>query len=63
MKLLNLIIGSLFLSSGLFFVIIYLNLFVIGYTFFDFVYFIIRKGIIIFFILGVFILIKGRRRI
>lgn len=62
MKILNIIIGSFLISIGLFFVLIYLNLFAIGYTFFKFVYFIIRSGIILFFVTGIFIIYKGIRR-
>lgn len=61
MNILKVIIGCLFISIGLFFVIIYLNLFYIGYSFINFVYFIIRKGIIIFFIIGLFLIYKGMK--
>ncbi len=37
------IIGVILISIGLFFVIIYLNLLTIGYSFFDFVKFISRR--------------------
>ncbi len=57
----NILIGSIFLSIGLFFIIIYLNLLVIGYTFLEFVYFIIRSGIIVFIILGMFFIYRGMR--
>lgn len=62
MKFLNILLGSLLISFGLFFTIIYLNLLVIGYTFWEFVYFIIRSGIIVFYILGLFVLFMGRGR-
>ncbi len=42
-KLLMAVLGILFVSIGLFFCILYLNLFSFGYTFFDYVYFIIRR--------------------
>lgn len=38
-----LILAILFCSIGLFFNILYLNLFTIGYTFLEYVYFIIRR--------------------
>jgi len=59
MNIFKLIIGCILFSIGLFFLIIYLNLFYIGYNFFDFVYFIIRSGIILFFISGIFLIYKG----
>lgn len=62
MKVINILLGSFLISIGLFLVIIYLNLFTIGYTFFKFVYFIIRNGIILFFISGIFLIYKGIRR-
>ena len=42
-KLLIAVLGILFVSIGLFFCILYLNLFSFGYTFLDYVYFIIRR--------------------
>jgi hypothetical protein len=60
MSILKIVLGCVLISIGLFFVIIYVNLFYIGYTFFDFVYFIIRKGIILFFLSGFFLIYKGR---
>ena len=42
-KLFLFFIGILFTSMGLFFLIIYLNLFTLGYSFFDFVKFIIMR--------------------
>lgn len=62
MNILKIISGSFLISIGLFWVIIYLNMFYIGYSFFDFVYFIIRKGIILFFLLGAFLIYKGMGR-
>lgn len=59
MNILKILIGSILSSIGLFFVLIYLNLFIIGYNFFEFVYFIIRSGIILFFIGGIFLIYKG----
>ena len=38
-----LILAILFCSIGLFFNVLYLNLFTIGYTFLEYVYFIIRR--------------------
>ena len=46
MKILYLILGIIIISISLFLITIYLNLFTIGYTFIEFVYFIIRSGII-----------------
>ena len=60
MSILKIVLGCVLISIGLFFVIIYVNLFYIGYTFFDFVYFIIRSGIILFFLGGFFLIYKGR---
>jgi len=58
-----LIIGIFLSSIGLFFIILYLNLFVIGYTFFEFVYFIIRSIFCDFFFIGIFIIFLSIRRI
>ena len=59
MNILKLLFGSLLVSIGLFLVVIYLNLFYIGYSFLDFVYFIIRSGIILIFLSGIFLIYKG----
>ena len=61
MKIFNIIIGCFFISLFLFFIVIYLNLFVIGYTFLEFVYFIIRSHIIWLGVLGLFLIYKGTR--
>jgi len=57
------LLGCILISVGLFLIIIYLNLFVYGYTFLKFVYFIIRKGIILFIIIGLFLIRKGEKRL
>jgi hypothetical protein len=62
MNIIKIVAGSLLVSIGLFLIIIYLNLFYIGYSFLDFVYFIIRRGIILFFLGGVFLIYKGMGR-
>jgi len=58
------IIGFIFSVIGLFFIFLYLNLLVIGYSFFEFVYFIIRSIYCDLFFIG-FILIYlslGRKK-
>ena len=62
MNIFKILIGIFLISIGLFFVIIYLNLFYIGYTFLEFVYFIIRSGIILFFLVGIFLIYKEMER-
>lgn len=62
MNILKILIGSILSSIGLFLVLIYLNLFILGYNFFEFVYFIIRSGIILFFIGGIFLIYKGVKK-
>lgn len=62
MNIFKILIGTFLISIGLFFVIIYLNLFYIGYTFLEFVYFIIRRGIILFFLVGIFLIYKEMER-
>ena len=63
MNYFKMVIGSILVSIGLFFLIIYLNLFAMGYTFWKFVYFIIRNGILFIILLGIFIIKKGIGRI
>lgn len=57
------LLGCILISIGLFLIIIYLNLFVYGYTFLKFAYFIIRKGIILFIIIGLFLIRMGEKRL
>jgi len=63
MNLFKIILGSFILSIGLFLIIIYANLLIMGYTFLEFVYFIIRSGIILFLAFGSFFIYLGTRRI
>ena len=63
MKILYLILGIIIISINLFLITIYLNLFTIGYTFIEFVYFIIRSGIIWLLLLGIFFVYKGIGRL
>ena len=63
MRIFYLGLGIICSSVSLFLIIIYLNLLVIGYTFLEFVYFIISKGIIFLLFLGLFFIYKGMGRI
>lgn len=56
-KIIFFFLALILASIGLFFCLIYLNLFTIGYTFLDYVYFIIRRFQCNVLILGVVILI------
>lgn len=62
MKIFYLFLGCIFLSFFCFMILIYLNLFTIGYTFLEFVYFIISSGIIWLSIIGLFFIYKGMER-
>ena len=57
-RILLYIIGVIFTSLGLFFIIIYLNLLTIGYSFIEFVHFISRRVEVWLFLIGI-ILIKN----
>ena len=58
-----LVLGIFLASIGLFFIFLYLNLLVIGYSFLEFVYFIIRSIYCDLFFIGLFlILIRLRRK-
>ena len=61
-NLLLFIIGFIFMVFGLFFIILYLNLLVIGYSFFDFVYFIIRSIYCDLFFVGIILIIISLER-
>ena len=63
MRIFYLLMGIICLSVMLFFIILYLNLLVIGYTFWEFVYFIIRSGFILIGLMGMFFIYKGLERI
>ena len=56
------IVGFILAIIGLFFIILYLNLFVIGYTFLEFVYFIIRSIYCDVFFLGLFLIFWSLKR-
>lgn len=56
------ILGFVLATIGLFFILMYLNLLVMGYSFLEFVYFIIRSVYCDLFFVGLFILIfLGRK--
>ena len=59
---LMLLSGILLTSLGLFFIFMYLNLLVIGYSFLEFVYFIIRSIYCDLFFIGIFLIIMSLRR-
>ena len=52
-RILLYIIGVIFTSLGLFFIIIYLNLLTMGYSFFDFFKFISRRIEVWLFVVGI----------
>lgn len=56
------LLGIILSIIGLFFIFLYLNLFVIGYSFFEFVYFIIRSIYCDLFFIGLFLIIFTLRR-
>lgn len=63
-KLLFYFLGIFLISIGIFFTIIYLNLLTIGYSFLEFVNFIIRSPIFWCIIIGIiFIILSLERRI
>lgn len=51
------ILGIIFTSIGFFYIILYLNLFTMGYSFLNYVNFIIRRFECLLFIIGVLIII------
>jgi len=57
------IIGFIISVLGLFFIILYLNLLVIGYSFLDFVYFIIRNIYCDLFFIGIILIIISLERL
>ena len=61
-RLLILLLGIILASLGLFFILLYINLLVIGYSFLEFVYFIIRSIFCDLFFIGTFIIIFILRR-
>jgi len=61
-RLLILLLGIILASLGLFFILLYINLLVIGYSFLEFVYFIIRSIFCDLFFIGIFIIIFILRR-
>ncbi len=64
-KIFLFLLGILLMSIGLFFIILYLNLFTLGYSFFDFVKFIIRRIEVWNFFLGLLLVLLsiGKERL
>ena len=62
LRIVILLIGYILSVIGLFFIFLYLNLLAIGYSFFEFVYFIIRSIYCDLFFVGVILIILSLRR-
>lgn len=62
MDLFLILTGIIFTSTGLFFLIIYLNLFSLGYNFLEFFQYIIRRYEIWLILLGLFLILIGLGR-
>ncbi len=60
--IIKIILGIIFTSWGLFLLILYLNLFTIGYNFKEFVYFIISSPYMYTLFIGVFLIIDSIER-
>lgn len=61
-KIILLGLGILFLSISLFFMILYLNLFTLGYSFFDYVHFINSRIECLIFYVGIILIIIGLKK-
>ncbi len=61
-KIILLGIGILFLAISLFFMILYLNLFTLGYSFFDYVHFINSRIECLIFYIGIILVIVGLKK-
>ena len=61
-KIITFIIGFILSSISLTFIILYLNIINLGYTFLDFLNFIIRKWELYLFFIGIILMIIGLRK-
>ena len=61
-KIILLGIGILFLAISLFFMILYLNLLTLGYSFFDYVHFINSRIECLIFYIGIILVIVGLKK-
>ena len=61
-KIILLGIGILFLAISFFFMILYLNLFTLGYSFFDYVHFINSRIECLVFYIGIILVIVGLKK-
>ena len=61
-KILLLLLGIFLCSIGFSFCIIYLNLFVIGYSFFDYVFYLFKNLDIFYLAIGGLCIYKARKR-
>ena len=62
LRIILFIVGYIFSVIGLFFIFLYLNLFSMGYSFLEFVYFIIRSIYCDLFFIGLLLIILSLRR-
>ena len=61
MRIFYFICGLLFCSFFFFLTLLYINLFFFGYTLLEFVYFIIKRGILIYLIIGIILIIWSKK--
>lgn len=61
-KVIMMFLGCFFISVSLSFLIIYLNLFTLGYSFWDYIHFISRRVEVQIGWVGVILLIKSRKK-
>lgn len=63
MSIIKILMGILLISTGLFIMLLYLNLLIVNFNIIDYLIFVLRRKIYIFFLLGIYLIYKGMMRL
>lgn len=63
MSIIKILMGILLISTGLFIMLLYLNLLIVNFNVIDYLIFVLKRKIYIFFLLGIYLIYKGMMRL
>ena len=63
MSIIKILMGILLISTGLFIMLLYLNLLIVNFNIIDYLIFVLRRKIYIFFLLGIYLIYKGMMKL
>lgn len=63
MSIIKILMGILLISTGLFIMLLYLNLLIVNFNVIDYLIFVLKRKIYIFFLLGIYLIYKGMMKL